>query len=121
LNCNDGCYGFSFSRAHGSQNASKFAGAAAAKIVQRLIGQAIKPPFLGVALDLLIEARGVELLEPGAKLRELIRRQLGDSFSISSMVGRNDDICHGRACPGHPRLLERRPSKRRGCPAQGRA
>jgi hypothetical protein len=35
---------------------------------------------LGVALDLLIEARGVELLEPGAEFRKLAGRQLGDGF-----------------------------------------
>ena len=44
------------------------------KIVDGLIGQSVELAGLGVTLDFLIEARGVERLEPRAKFGELVRR-----------------------------------------------
>lgn len=49
------------------------------EIGERLVGEPIEPAGPGVALDLVIEACDIERLEPVAKLRELIRRQFGDS------------------------------------------
>jgi hypothetical protein len=51
-----------------------------AQIVYRLIGEPVEPAGLGVALDLLIEPRGIERLEPGAEFRELFGRQRSDGF-----------------------------------------
>ncbi len=56
------------------------AAAAFTKIGKRLVGEAIEFAGLSVALDLLIEARGVECLEPVAKSGELVGRELGDGF-----------------------------------------
>ena len=53
-------------------------GAAFAEVVDGLVGEMIELARLGVALDLLVEARGVERIEPVAELRELIGGQLGD-------------------------------------------
>ncbi len=55
-------------------------GAATAGIGDCLVSQPIELAGLGVALDLAVEARGLEFLEPGAKAGELVGRQLGDGF-----------------------------------------
>lgn len=47
---------------------------------ERLFGEAVEPPGLGVTFDLLIEACSIECLEPVAEFRELVRRQLGDGL-----------------------------------------
>ena len=45
-----------------------------------VIREAIKPAGLGIALEFLIEARGIERLEPVAEFRELVGREFGDSL-----------------------------------------
>ncbi len=62
------------------------AGAALAEIGEGLFGEPVELASLGVALDLLIEARGIERLEPVAEFRELVGRKLGNGFLRSSMV-----------------------------------
>jgi vacuolar-type H+-ATPase catalytic subunit A/Vma1 len=55
-------------------------GAALAKISEGLFGEPVELTGLDVTFDLLIEARGIERLEPVAEFRELIGRQLGDGL-----------------------------------------
>jgi hypothetical protein len=53
---------------------------ARAEIAHGSIGQLIYLAGFGVTLDLLIELRGVELLEPIPELRKLVGRQLSNRF-----------------------------------------
>ena len=53
--------------------------APAAQFVDRCVSKPVEVAALGVTLDLLIEARRIKLLEPGAKAREIVGGQLGDS------------------------------------------
>jgi len=59
---------------------SMLAGATLAEIGEGLFGEAVELAGLGVALDLVIEAPGIERLEPVAEFREFVRRQLGDGL-----------------------------------------
>ena len=59
---------------------SVLAGAALAEIGERLLGETVELTDLGVALDLLIEACGIECVKPIAESRELVGRELGDGF-----------------------------------------
>ena len=49
----------------GRRNASQLARAAGSEIRKSLLGKLIEAARLGVALNPLIEARGLEFLEPG--------------------------------------------------------
>jgi addiction module HigA family antidote len=50
------------------------------EIGEGLLCETVEPASLGIALDLLIEARGIERLEPFAEFCELAGRQFGDSL-----------------------------------------
>jgi hypothetical protein len=52
--------------------------AALAKVGEGLLGETIELASLGIALDLAIEARAVERIEPIAEFGELVGRKLGD-------------------------------------------
>lgn len=62
------------------QNASQFSSSPSPKVGKRLFGEPIKLPGLGIPLDCLIEVRSFELFEPGAKLLQLLARQIGNSL-----------------------------------------
>lgn len=49
-----------------------------AKVGERLVGKRVETTGLGVALDLLVEPRGIERIESVAEFGELVGRQLGD-------------------------------------------
>ncbi len=51
-----------------------------ADIDERMLRRTIEPSRLGVALDLLLETRRIERLEPFAEFGELIRQQLCDGL-----------------------------------------
>jgi hypothetical protein len=54
------------------RSASQLARAAGAIIGKRLVAEPIEPARLGVTLDLLVEARRLEFVEPSAELGELM-------------------------------------------------
>ena len=70
-----------------------------AKLLEGLIGHPVELARFGVTLDLLIEACGVELLEPDAEFRKLLRRQLGNGLG---------DVfyAHGRNIPSKAPVVE---------------
>jgi hypothetical protein len=72
----------------GWRNASQFPRATCLEVRNRLLGQPIEFAGFGISLDLLVEMRRLELLEPSAKLLELIVRQLGDG-SLDIFKGRH--------------------------------
>lgn len=78
------------------------AGAAPRVFGESLFGQAIEPAGLGVALDLLIEARGIERLEPVGEICELVGRQVGDGL-FEVFDGHKEQLMEKRVC--HRRTL----------------
>ncbi len=59
-------------------------------IAQRLIGEPVEASGFGVPRNLLVETLGDERLEPGAKARQFVRRQIGHSlFDVSMLMGRD--------------------------------
>lgn len=75
----------------GDDRSVRYGGGATLGVIGKgLLGQAVEPAGLGVALDLVIEARGIERLEPVAEFREFVRRQLGDGlFEVFDGHGQN--------------------------------
>lgn len=77
-----------------------------AQIVDGRLGEAVEPARPGVALDLVVEARGVERLEPGAEAREVVGREVGDGLlKVFEWHGGGHIAqlrslgCHGRTMP----------------------
>ena len=65
-------------RMMGWQSASQFSSAARLKVCKRLLSESVELARLGIPFNGLIEMRGLELLEPSAKLLELISGQIRD-------------------------------------------
>ena len=59
-------------RMTGWQSVSQFSSAARLKVCKRLLSESVELARFGIPFDGLIEMRGLELLEPSAKLLELI-------------------------------------------------
>jgi hypothetical protein len=64
----------------GSRSVSQIARAAGAEKGERPLGKRVEPARFGAPLDPPVEMSGLELLEPGAELFQLIRRQFGYGF-----------------------------------------
>jgi hypothetical protein len=68
-------------RTTGSRSASQVARAAGAEVCKCLLGELVQPARFGVPFDPPVKTSGLEFLEPGAELGQLIRRQFGYGFA----------------------------------------
>src|SRR5207302_3192544 len=60
------------------RNASQLASTALAELGKRLGGKLVELAAIRIPFDLLVEAGGIEFIEPGAKFREVLSAQKGN-------------------------------------------
>jgi hypothetical protein len=81
-------------------------------VVDRLVAEAVELATCGIVLDLLVETRGIELLEPGPESQKLVFGQFRHGlFDIFNGHGYNIQPRRMRAKPRSYSLI---PSPRRG-------